>query len=165
MAVLLIICATAVPIGFGYFLIKKLDIFLDNNRRGLSDCSGASILRIAFETPAWIGSASDLLEGFSKENPECEIWLFYGTKNEIKEGVEKENIDIGFVADVWDMENEKCVSEFFPIRQNTITSDAIGLPVAPLGETEITAKAIWKKNGNRDYRDIFVKKLNLFTQV
>ena len=164
MAVLLIICTAATPIVFGYFIMKKLDIFLDNNRRGLPDFSGSPALRIAFETPAWIASVSDLLERFSKENPKCEIWLFYGTKNEIKEGVEKENIDIGFVADVWDMENEKYVSELFPIRQNTITSDAVGLPVAPLGETEITAKAIWKKNGNRDYRDIFVKKLNLFTQ-
>ena len=71
--VILVLSVMAIFI-FGYFIMKKLDIFLAKNQFG--DSLSASTLRIGFESPVMIDAMATLLERFSKENSNCEMYLF-----------------------------------------------------------------------------------------
>ena len=71
--VILVLSVMAIFI-FGYFIMKKLDIFLAKNQFG--DSLSTSNLRIGFESPVMIDAMATLLERFSKENSNCEMYLF-----------------------------------------------------------------------------------------
>lgn len=92
--VILVLSVMAIFI-FGYFIMKKLDIFLAKNQFG--DSLSASTLRIGFESPVMIDAMATLLECFSKENSNCEMYLFYGSANEIKSGIENQDLDFGIL--------------------------------------------------------------------
>ena len=66
---------------YGYFLMEKLDRFLEGNLS--QKLISGSKLRIGFETPVIIDSIADLLEQFSSEYPNYELNLFYGSVSEI----------------------------------------------------------------------------------
>ena len=66
---------------YGYFLMEKLDKFLEENQS--QKLISGSKLRIGFETPAIIDSIADLLEQFSSEYPNYELNMFYGSVSEI----------------------------------------------------------------------------------
>lgn len=92
--VILVLSVMAIFI-FGYFIMKKLGIFLAKNQFG--DSLSASNLRIGFESPVMIDAMTTLLERFSKENSNGEMYLFYGSANEIKSGIENQDLDFGIL--------------------------------------------------------------------
>lgn len=158
---LFLICAVAAVFVFGYFIMKKLDDFLDNNRRQISEDIGTHSLRIAFEMPALIASVADLLDRFSRKNQNCELCLFYGSANEIEKRLSENKLDFGFVAaDSVCTSGEEIDSIVLPLRQSVIHSETVGLPVMPIGASEITTKIIWKENNVNPYGKLFAELLN-----
>ncbi len=140
---------------FGYFIMKKVDIFLAENQA--KHGPSASTLRIGFETPVMIDSMSALLERFSRKNPNCEIYLFYGSANEIKSGVENQDLDLGVIEDLDDERLKKEVRSLtFSVRQKAITSEAAGLMVQPLNKTEKQTKVIWESDNNH-MKEVFLE--------
>ena len=91
----LLACAVAAVFGFCYFLMKKLDLFLKENCQRTPE---ASVLRIAFETPAEAVLAADFLEQLSVEHPGCGLCIFYASADEIRRMLEEREIDFGFLA-------------------------------------------------------------------
>ncbi len=158
---LILICAVVAVFVFGYFIMKKLDDFLDNNRRQISEDIGTHSLRIAFEMPALIASVADLLDRFSRENQNCELFLFYGSADEIEKRLSENKLDFGFVA-----ANSVCTYEkkfdsiVLPLRQSAIHSKTVGLPVMLIGASKITTKIIWKENSVNPYGKLFAELLN-----
>ena len=63
---LLLVCAVAAIIAFGYFIMKKLDAFLENNRRLIEAEFAENSLFIAFDNPMIIDSLTPLFEKFLK---------------------------------------------------------------------------------------------------
>ena len=58
------LCALAAFFVLGYYLMKRLDAFLESNRQASENPQKA--LRIAFENPALAGGAEDIIREFSK---------------------------------------------------------------------------------------------------
>ena len=164
---LLLLCVVSVFFIFGYFVMKKLDDYLYNNRRRISAGTGTSALRIAFETPALADSASDMLEEFSRTYPDCELSLFFGTVGEIKRGLKDNKLDLGFIETAY-LTGETDVTDgnafgakTISVYQDKASFDTIGLPIVPLGETEVSTEVIWKNNGNgrNKYERIFLSQI------
>lgn len=82
------------------FISCKVDHFLNDNYSRLEVMEHTSALRIAMEDSSIAGSLSDLLEEFSKTNPDCDIYFMTGNIHEIQEGLTENNFDLGFVAAV-----------------------------------------------------------------
>lgn len=61
---LLLVCAVAAIIVFGYFLMKTLDAFLENNRRLIDEEIAENSLFIAFDNPMILDSLIPLFEKF-----------------------------------------------------------------------------------------------------
>lgn len=144
--VILVLSVMAIFI-FGYFIMKKLDISLAKNQFG--DSLSASTLRIGFESPVMIDAMAALLEHFSKENSNCEMYLFYGSANEIKSGIENQGLDFGILENWVDNgAKSKIQSLSLSIRQSAIASESVGLMVYPLNQTEKQVRVIWESNDN-----------------
>jgi hypothetical protein len=161
---LILFCIIAAVCVSGYFLMKKLDLFLDNNCRRLSESHEASALRIAFEIPAWAGSVSELLDGFSKENPDCKLYLFFGSAEEIKRKLAENELDFGFITAFSDgIVDDKYACVSIPISQNTMTAGTAGLPVISLGSREMITSAIWKDDNSSFYGKVFAAQLSRYS--
>lgn len=154
----ILICAVVAEFIFGYLIVKKLDVFLENNRRQISPISGTSVLRIAFETSSMVESAAEVLEQYSKKNPNCEIFLFYGSADEIEKKLAANDIDCGFVLS--ELQNlGKYESISIPIKLKSYIANGVGLPVVPLAAREYTTRIIWRKNESNLEVDRFVQQL------
>lgn len=122
---LIIVVAVALLI-FGYFLMKQLDCFLAENKKRISAGIGVKQsdgLRIAFENPVIISSVSEGLELLSKKNPDCKLYFFIGTAEQIHIALENNRIDIGFV--LLTTRDDAAV----PLRKTDYYSDTLGCSV------------------------------------
>lgn len=80
---LLLVCAVAAIIVFGYFIMKKLDVFLANNRRLIDAEIAENSLYLAFDNPMILDSLTPLFEKFSKANPNCQLHFLFGNTEDI----------------------------------------------------------------------------------
>lgn len=164
---LLLLCVVSAFFIFGYFVMKRLDCFLYRNRMRLSTGSGAGTLRIAFETPALADSTADVLEEFSISYPDCELNLFFGTVSEIKKALKNNKLDLGFIEtdycrnDAGEHDGSEFAAKILSINHNTVSLDSIGLPMSPLGESEIVTEVIWKNKdrSKNKYERIFLSQI------
>ena len=69
--VILLVSTSAIFI-FGYFLMRKLDVFLENNRNRQETALtyGENSLRIGFSNPFMAGGLADAFETYGKQHPD-----------------------------------------------------------------------------------------------
>lgn len=87
----------AAMIVFGYFVMKKIDSAVDENENIIcgQDLHSRESVRIAFENPFSAASVCGVLEAFSKKHPMCAVYLFCGSRGQIKELLSEDKINIG----------------------------------------------------------------------
>lgn len=122
----LIIGAAAALIIFGYFLMKRLDCFLEENERRISADmveKQSDGLRIAFENPAIASSVSESLETLCKKHPDCRMHFFTGTAEQIHNALKRNCLDIGFVLSVTEDNTT------LPLSKKEYYSDVLGCSV------------------------------------
>ena len=94
---LLLVCAVAVMIVFGYFIMKRLDDFLANNHHLIDEEIAENSLFIAFDNPMILDSLIPLFEKFSKGKPNCQLHFMFGNTEDIYAKLNKNRIDFGFI--------------------------------------------------------------------
>ena len=147
---------------YGYFLMGKLDKFLEENQS--QKLISGSKLRIGFETPVIIDSIADLLEQFSSEYPNYELNLFYGSVSEIINGLGNNKLDFGFIIESSNdiLKDEYC-SLSLQIKQSVINLDSVDITVHPINTIEKPARVIWQNDINC-MKGLFVEKLRDFSE-
>lgn len=145
---------------YGYFLMEKLDRFLEENQS--QKLISGSKLRIGFETPVIIDSIADLLEQFPSEYPNYELNLFYGSVSEIINGIENNKLDFGFIIESSNdiLKDEYC-SLSLQIKQSVINPGSIDIAVHPINTIEKPARV---KNDINCIKSLFVEKLRDFSE-
>ena len=95
--VILLVSISAIFI-FGYFLMNKLDAFLENNWNEQENALayGENSLRIGFSNPFMAGGLSDVLETYGKQHPDVSIHIFSGEESELCRELETHKLDIIF---------------------------------------------------------------------
>ena len=142
---LLLVCAVAAIIVFGYFLMKKLDAFLANNRRLIDAEIAENSLYIAFDNPMIIDSLMPLLEKFSKTNPNCQLRFLFGNTEDIYDKLNKNRIDFGFIENNASANDDTYNCLIISAKQNSIICEKAGCTIEPLNLSEIQTAVIWKK--------------------
>ena len=145
---LLLVCAVAAIIVFGYFVMKKLDAFLANNRRIIDSEIAENSLLIAFDNPMILDSLMPLFEKFSKANPNCRLHFLFGNTEDIYDMLTKNRIDFGFIENAASKNENTCNYLIISLKQNGIFCENIGHPIEPLKSVEIKTAVIWKKTSN-----------------
>ena len=130
---LLLMCAVAAIIVFGYFVMKKLDAFLENNRRLIDAELAKNSLYLAIDNPMILDSLMPLFEQFSKTNPNCQLHFLFGNIEDIYDKLNKNRIDLGLI------ENNASA------KQNSIICEEAGCTIEPLNPSGIQIAVVWKK--------------------
>jgi len=95
--VILLVSTSAIFI-FGYFLMIKLDVFLENNRNRQETALtyGENSLRIGFSNPFMAGGLADAFETYGKQHPDVSIHIFSGEESELCRELKTQKLDIIF---------------------------------------------------------------------
>ena len=145
---LLFVCTLAVIIVSGYCMMKKLDIFLEDNRRLIDSEIAENSLFIAFDNPVILDSLMPLFEKFSKANPNSQLHFLFGNKEGIYDNINKNRIDFGFVENTISANDETCNCLVIFIKQNSISCGRTGCTIEPLNPSEIQIAVIWEKTSD-----------------
>ncbi len=91
--------AVAAIFVFGFFVVKKLDCFLECNRKteDLLFTADRNSLKIGFSNPLVADCLSDVLEKYSKMKPEISVFLFSGTEDELNRELSDHRLDVIFM--------------------------------------------------------------------
>ena len=152
---LLLVCAVATIIVFGYFIMKKLDAFLANNRRLIDAEIAENSLLLAFDNPMIIDSLITLFEKFSKANPNCQFHFLFGNTEDIYDKLNKNRIDFGFIENTASANDDTYNCLIISAKQNRIICEKAGCTVEPMNPSEIQTAVIWKKASDNAYVNSF----------
>ena len=160
---LILICIVVFVSAFGYFIMKKVDMFLAENNLQAKEDNPSSSLRIAFETFDLVEQSAELLERFSKKAPNCEIILFYGSAEKIEKGLKNQELDFGFIVDTChDFLDGGFDSLLVSVKQGSVISNSVGLSVLPLDESEKDLKIVWIAGEGNHKKKMFAGLLRNF---
>lgn len=156
---LLLVFAVAVIIMFGYFVMRKLDIFLVNNDRFNDAETEENSLLIALDNPMILDSLMPLIEKFSKTNPNCQLHFLFGNTEDIYDKLNKNCIDFGFVENNASTNDDIYNCFILSTKQNSIICEKTGCTIEPLNPFEIQTTILWKKTSNNAFVNRFSKLL------
>lgn len=151
----MLVCAVAAIIVFGYFLMKKLDAFLANNRRFIDAEIAENCLYIALDNPMILDSLMPLFEKFSKGKPNCQLHFLFGNTEDIYDKLNKNRIDFGFIENTASANDDTYNCLIISAKQNSIICEKAGCTIEPLDPSGIQTAVIWKKASSNAFVNSF----------
>ena len=152
---LILMLSTFAVFVFGFFIIKNVDAFIEENQRliALESRNNSCHIQISAETPMMINSIASVLESCSAMNPYIEFCLSSGNANLLLKKLIEGSTDIVLLSEGGaDDVNEqfKCVK--IPYREVQLIDQRLGLSVENL-DTNDWIYIVWNKtiiSKNRD---------------
>ena len=142
----LLLAATAAMFAFGWFLIKKLDRFLESNRhrQELRLSSGENTLRLGFCNPMVADSIADVLDRYSKLYPDISVCIFCGSEEELLKDLSAEKFDVIFLPENAEIPARmQCNYKMVSLDHTPVMMKYGGLPIEPIADGHIIQKALW----------------------
>ena len=145
---LFVVCAVFFIIVSGYYIMKRLDSFLENNRRSIDTEIVENSLFIAFDNPMILDCVMPLFEKFSKSNPNCQLHFLSGNTEDIYDKLNKNRIDFGFIENTA-LNNDGTYNYLIiSAKQNSVLCEKTGCKIEPLNLSEVQIAVIWKKTSD-----------------
>ena len=151
----LLMCAAAAMIVFGYFVMKTLDAFLENNRRLIDAEIAKNSLYLAIDNPMILDSLMPLFEQFSKANPNCQLHFLFGNIEDIYDKLNKNRIDLGLIENNASANDDTYNCLIISAKQNSIICEKTGCTIEPLNPSETQTAVIWKRTSSNAFVDSF----------
>ena len=137
--------------GFGYYLMAKIDSFIEENRRLIhaENRQNRAHIRIAAESPMLLDSISVQLTSYSRANPFVEFFLSSGKAERILQKLMDGTLDIAILAEDAFSLREPFAMFRIPLRTAVPLSM---VSVKNIGE-EKWACVVWNKSMQSKARD------------
>ena len=145
---LFVVCAVFFIIVSGYFIMKRLDSFLENNRRSIDTEIVENSLFIAFDNPMILDCVMPLFEKFSKANPNCQLHFLSGNTEDIYDKLNKNRMDFGFIKNNASANDDTYNCFIISTKQNRIICEKAGCTVEPMNPSEIQTAVVWKRSSS-----------------
>ena len=152
---LFLVCAVASIIVSGYSIMKKLDLFLENNRRLIDAEIVENSLFIAFDNPMISDSLMPLFEKFSKTNPNCQLHFLFGNTEDIYDRLNKNRIAFGFIESNASKNDDTYNCLIISTKQNSVFCEKTDCNIEPMNLSEVQITVIWKKTSNSAFVNSF----------
>ena len=140
---------------FGYFVMARIDSFIEENRRLIraENRQNRTHIRIAAESPILLDSIAVQLTAYSRANPFVEFFLSTGKAERILQKLRNGTLDIAILAE----DNNLSLNEYYgkiriPCRTGEVLSAALDLSVESIDEEE-WAFVVWNKLTQSRARD------------
>lgn len=158
-----LLMAVAAIVVFLYFVMKRLDCFLENSRQAqmISQKSTEHILKIGFSNPLVADSLLQVFEKYSLICPDVSVRLFGGTEKELLREFSKGKINVIFLSESGDILEKK----HYNIRKvmlnlSPVFTNGIDLPIEPITEEPVLQEVLWLRQEMISAADAFVECLN-----
>ena len=141
--------------AFGYYIMTKVDTFINENQRLIAAENRKSQyqIRIAAESPMLLDSVASALENCSEADPHIEFFLSSGRAHHLLEKLLNEQIDILLLTEEHaEQLDQQYESVLIPYQRTTMQANTLGLPVENLDE-EVWINVVWKKGLKSKKRD------------
>ena len=135
---------------FGWFIMKKVDIFMEECRREQTDRfqTDGLVLKIGFTNPLTADSISDALEQYSRQYPGISVCLFQGDAEALLKKVSVHKLDIAILPEQADIPSDgKYKSKKVIMTSAPVIMKYGGLPIEPITDGNITQTLIWLEDG------------------
>lgn len=146
---LLIIIVLATFI-FGWFIMKKVDIFMEECRReqtGRFQTDGI-VLRIGFANPLVADSISGALEQYSRQYPDSSVCLFQGDTEVLLKKVVVYKLDIVILPEQAKIPSDgKYKSKKVIMTSAPVIMKYGGLPIEPITDGNTAQTLVWLEDG------------------
>lgn len=146
----LLILIMLVAFIFGWFLMKKVDVFLEEWKRaqtGQHEPEGMC-LRIGFENPFVADSISSALEQYSRQYPNSSVCLFQGDMKALLKKMEAYKLDIAILPEQADiLSGKKYRSKKVILAPAPVIMKYGGLPIEPITDGNIAQTLVWREDG------------------
>ncbi len=145
---LLLIAAVVAMFGFGYYLMNRLDCFLERQRwsQGLQLQPYDNSLRIGVSDAMVVDSITEILEEQSRQSSAVAVSLFHGSDKELLEELSGGKLDVIFLSNQTKIPPD--VS--FYIRKVRLEHGPVitkygGLPIKTIAREGVVQKMVWSK--------------------
>lgn len=156
----LLLVTVAVTLAFGWFLMGKLDHFLERNRhrQELEISSSENTLRLGFCNPTVADSITNILEQYSKFYPDVSVRFFCGSEEELLKGLSAGKFDVIFLPENAEIPahihyNTKMIS----LNYTPVMMKYGGLPIEPIAGDHISQKVLWIGENTYTFASSFMK--------
>lgn len=148
---------------FGWFLMKRVDVFLEENRRAQEKQSekDGKVLRIGFSNPLVADSISDILERYSGQYPGYSVRLYHGDAEDLLKRAALHKLDVIFLPEQVDIPSDKDYNR----RKVRLASVPVvmkygGLPIDPIVDGSIFQNIVWMGYPKAPAVEYFLKSCN-----
>ena len=148
-------CAVAAILVLGFFIMKKVDGYLENNRRRTDEERTSNQLLLAFDNPMIMDSLTPIFEEFSKKNPDCQLRFLFGKSERICDKLNQNRIDFGFISHTASENQEAFNCLILSSEQTSVFCENIGYPLEPLNRENVRTSVIWKKDSDSTFSKSF----------
>ena len=142
----LLIVAVAVIFAFGWFLMGKVDCFLEANHhaRELGLLSSGNTLRLGFCNPMAADSITDGLEQYSKLHPDISVRIFCGSEGDLLNGFSAGRFDVIFLPENAEIPAHiPYGSRIISLNYTPVMMKYGGLPIEPVTDGHIIQHVLW----------------------
>lgn len=161
--VLLAAAVTAILV-FGWFIMGKVDIFLEKCKKAQTERLEADgmTLRIGFTNPLIADSISDVLEQCAKRYPDISVCLFHGDAEDLLKKMAVHKLDIAFLSKEADIPSDGT----YNIRKVVLSFTAVimksgEMPIEPITDGDIIQILIWMEDTRPSAAEYFVKHMKI----
>lgn len=144
---------------FGYYIMGKLDDFLEDVRKQNESHAQAFQLNIAASTINVIPSVTNALNDIRDQYPEAKCSLVVGEEQEVIRSFDCGKVDVAIVSD----EAEDSIaeqSESIDLKLQAFSVDGIVVEVRNNQMPQKKQKVLWKSGGGHSLVSEFIKRLN-----
>lgn len=142
----LVLAVTAAALGFGWFLMGRMDRFLESGCavRNPQLSSGEGFLRLGVCSPTAADGVASVLERYSRLHPELSARMFCGSAEELLQGLSDGKFDVIFLPENAEIPVRMPYhSRLVALRCTPAVMKYDGLPIEPIADGQILQKALW----------------------
>lgn len=141
----LLLCALLAVFWLCFFLMKKVDQFVDENRQAMAaeSMGDACLVHIAAQTPMLVSSAAPAMEYCSRSHPAISFSVGSGTPHALLEMLRAGTADLILLSDD---APDRCPPDYqcirIPYLAGSVTAGDAALPVADLEAPQLV-RVLW----------------------
>ncbi len=144
---LILILGVAGVFVFGYFIMKKLDVFMGENAKPCVSDDSRQELRIGFSDPALVSDMIDIMDPFSRSHPSVGFCFYYGRSAKLRDRLLHDKLDIVLLPVSEGSPWEDCNVTTLRLLPAKLTSSCGDVALEPVAHAAISQNLVWKKNG------------------
>ena len=140
------IAVAVATIAFGFFVMSKVDRFLEGDHPSREVAPGPDSLCIGLSNPMTVDGVAEILDRFGQRYPEVPVRLFHDKDETLVKALIRDKLDVVFVSEHTEFPSGEVVaSQTVSMEVRPIDTKYDGLPIEPISSGTLPLTALWRR--------------------